>query len=185
MIVAYRDAMLDWAVSELMSPHWRAASVSAWAHPMWEPWRAHVRSHGPSAWTPAQADQLIATLRSSRKPIISRYGPDADWIFDRRRFDAQSLSRLTVMADIFPPGGTVLQLAQWVQAQPGYAPTMSASIVAIMQDCRRNLAPFGTPIAVEGKAGDLTLIEGYKRVIAYLSLDRAETLIFVARAPAH
>jgi hypothetical protein len=184
MIVAYREAMLDWAVSELMSPHWRAASVSAWAHPMWEPWRAHVRSHGPSAWTSAQVDQLIATLNASRKPIISRYGPYSDWIFDRRTFDAQSLSRLNVMPDMFPPGGRVLQLAKWVQTQPGYAPAMLASIAAIMRDCGQSLAPFGTPIAVECASEELTLIEGYKRVIAYLSLDRAETQILVAHAPA-
>lgn len=172
---SYRDVMLDWAVAELMSPHWRTLKTWTWAHPDWEAWRNHVRRQGPRAWTPAQEATLISTLERAREPIISRYGPRRNWAFERLGLPADAISKLQVMPDFFPPGGTLGQLAQWIAAKPDYAPEKTEAVMAMAAGSANGRKPYGCLIVVHDAVTGSTLVEGYKRALAAIAMNRQET----------
>lgn len=176
---SYRDVMLDWAVAELMSPHWSTVPDWIWANPGWAAWRDHVHTKGPASWTAPQENTLIRAIEVSREPVLKRYGPRPELRFERQLWAAAQLGALDVMPDFFPPGGTLEQLSRWIAATPAYAPEKSQAIEAIKKGWRAGNAPFGSLIVVTNGAGKRILVEGYKRGLAALSAGRDVTPVYL------
>lgn len=166
---AYREVMLDWAVAELMSPHWRCVSGWIWANPGWRPWRDQVLAKGAASLSARQENTLIQVIEVSRAPVIQRYGPRPEWRFERQTWPSTALADLAVMPDFFPPGGTLNQLARWIAATPEYAPEKREAMTAIAQGWSAGKTPFGRLIVVTGDGGERILIEGYKRGLAAMA----------------
>lgn len=175
MTSAYDEAMLEWAVAELMSPHWRSIPNWIWANPVWDAWRQHVETKGPRGWTPEQARVLIQAIETSRKPIIEIYGPAARSRILRRELRVEHLAALQVMPEFFPPGGTLRQLLDWIRARPDYAPEKTAAIQSMAPQLKDGAWPFGALIVVQRPEGANVLIEGYKRALASLAAGRSAT----------
>jgi hypothetical protein len=183
MRLTYRDVMLDWATSELLSPYWEAAPESGWSQFEWAAVRTVLRQSGVAELNQSQADRLLRVHVDNRQPILLRYGPHPDWAFERQEFSSAALGQLIVMPDFFPPGGSLLQLAQWIVAKPGFSPEKLAAVQAMAIGAQQNQWPMGTPIATLQPDGRLILVDGYKRAMAFMAVNRTSTPVVVARAP--
>ena len=103
----YDDVMLDWAISELLSPTW----AEFWSGPVCEELRTKVKNEGIDSLGLHEQTWLIATLVNFRYVIILEYGPSRSWTFKQCTFSCEALSRFSIIHQFnYPPSFSFGQL---------------------------------------------------------------------------
>jgi hypothetical protein len=83
----YDHVMLDWAISELLSPTW----AEFWSGPVFEELRTKLKNQGIDSLSLHEQTWLIAMLVNFRYVIILEYGPSRSWTFKQCTFSCEAL----------------------------------------------------------------------------------------------
>jgi hypothetical protein len=174
----YDEAVLDWAVAELMSPTWR--NHEAWAGPEIDLLRAKISSGGVASLEEYERAWLISKIGFFRGPVISAHGPFRSWTFWRASVPRAELSQFSIMSSFPYPSYSFGDLSTKIRDNPtGRGETdMSVYVRAINRAVADGRAPPGCPIAVVPPSAPPMLIEGYKRAMAALWRDEQSLELF-------
>jgi hypothetical protein len=183
----YDDVMLDWAISELLSPTW----AEFWSGPVCEELRTKLKNEGIDSLSLHEQTWLIAMLVNFRYVIILEYGPSRSWTFKQCTFSCEALSRFSIIHQFnYPPSFSFGQLSKKITENPTRGPivdepAMRERAQKMLDLCSNGQQPFGFPIAVERPALMApVLIDGYKRAMVALWAGRSSMEIYLCTPPA-
>jgi hypothetical protein len=171
--LTYDDVMLDWAVTELLSP-----SRPEWSGAACDELRAKLDRAGIDSLSADERTSLIGALIRSRDLMIYQYGPQPSWSFQRVTVSCEELSRYSIIRQFGYPSFSFGDLASKIKDNPTSEPgrideaAMRRSALAMLDLYRSGEPLHGLPIAISRQASHKILIEGYKRSMVALWANR-------------
>lgn len=175
----FDDAMLDWAIAEIMSPTWEGK----WHGEGVEQIRGLIRVGDPLS--PKVRSALIGAIRELRKVLLDEYGVTPAWKFRLETISCAELAEFVIAEKFFgaPSGTTFGQLAAIIRIDPQFSGLL-AQAEAVLRRKQAGELVYGKPIAIRQDADrPPMLIEGYKRSFAAL-WDRQQSIdLFIGEPP--
>jgi hypothetical protein len=174
----YEEAMLDWAVAELLSPSW--AGHDFWTGSHVDALRTKIANGGVASLGVYERSWLVSAIATFRTPIMSAHGPYRGWKFWRATVTASELSSFAILSWFRHPSFSFGDLSAHVRAQPNDA--MGAAVHAINTAVAAGQPPAGVPIAtVMHSPAPPLVLEGYKRSMAALWRNEPSLEFFLCR----